>query len=113
MDTIWLNLNGLQMYLIEVSEPFEKWLHGLKDKVAVARILARLKKVEFGSLGDVKALGDKLYEMRIFYGPGYRLYYAKRGKVIILLLNGGDKSTQSRDIKKAKEILNDLEDEND
>ena len=113
MDTIWLNLNGLQMYLIVVSEPFEKWLHGLKDKVAVARILARLKKVEFGSLGDVKALGDKLYEMRIFYGPGYRLYYAKRGKVIILLLNGGDKSTQSRDIKKAKEILNDLEDEND
>ena len=101
------------MYLIEVSEPFEKWLNGLNDKVAVARILARLKKVEFGSLGDVKALGDKLYEMRIFYGPGYRLKKKKKGKIIILLINGGDKSTQSRDIKKAKEILNDLEDEND
>ncbi len=100
------------MYLIEVSEPFEKWLNGLNDKVAVARILARLKKVEFGSLGDVKTLGDKLYEMRIFYGPGYRLYYAKKGKIIILLLCGGDKSTQSRDIKKAKEILNDLEKKN-
>lgn len=54
------------MYLIEVSEPFEKWLNGLNDKVAVARILARLKKFEFGSLGYVKALVEKLYEMKIF-----------------------------------------------
>lgn len=68
-----------------------------------------MTRAENGNLGDVSSVGDKVFEMRIFYGPGYRLYYTRKGDAIILLINGGDKSTQDRDIKKAKEILKELE----
>jgi len=97
------------MYLIETTMQFDKWLKKLKDRSAVGRILARLKVVESGNLGDSKSVGGKISELRLTYGPGYRIYFTKKGNRIILLLCGGNKSTQSSDIKKAKAILRELE----
>jgi putative addiction module killer protein len=96
------------MYLVERTEAFDKWLKKLKDRAATARIVARIKKIELGNLGKTKELKDNLCEFKIDFGPGYRMYYTKKGDTIILLIVGGDKSTQARDIKKAKEILKEL-----
>jgi len=97
---------GLQywMYTILQSKKFTEWFDNLRDRAGKFRILARLRRVELGNLGDVKALGEGLYEMRMTVGPGYHLYYAQRGPTMIFLLAGGDKSTQDNDIKRAKEI---------
>lgn len=84
------------------SAPFTEWLTNLRDRDAHARISARLNRLKLGNFGSVKALGDGVCEMKIDYGPGYRLYYAMQGKSIVLLLIGGDKSTQKQDIKRAK-----------
>jgi len=97
------------MYLIETTNHFNNWITRLKDRTAKARILAKIKNIEFGNLGDTKPLKDGLFEFKITYGPGYRLYYTKKVDVIILLVLGGDKSTQAKDIKKAKLILEELE----
>lgn len=86
------------------KEPFKDWLSGLNDKRAQAKILVCIERAESGNFGDHKSIGDGIFEMRIFYGPGYRLYYALENNKIILLLVGGDKSTQRRDIEKAKRI---------
>ena len=84
---------------------FAKWLKRLKDPDAKSRINLRIRRIALtGNLGDYKPVGDGVCELRIDYGPGYRMYFAQRGKEIILLLIGGDKSSQQRDIKKAKEI---------
>jgi len=96
------------MYLIETTIQFDKWLKRLKDRTAAGRILTKLKMVELGNLGDSKSVGDKVSELRIKYGPGYRIYFFKKGNTIILLLTGGNKSTQNSDIKKAKQILKEL-----
>jgi len=101
------------MYLIEKTVYFDKWLRKLKDNFAKSKILTRLKRLERGHFGDAKALKNKLHELKIDYGPGYRIYYTKKGDSIILLICGGDKSTQINDIDKAKEILKELEQEND
>jgi len=92
------------VYLVEKTIEFDKWLRKLRDKSARARILFRLQRVESGNLGDVKAIGYGLSEMRIHHGKGYRVYYKVVGKKVILLLVGGDKSTQDKDIEKAREI---------
>ena len=84
------------------SEPFTEWLTNLRDRNAHARISARLNRVKLGNFGIVKALGDGVNELKIDYGPGYRLYYAMNGKTVVLLLIGGDKSTQKQDVKIAK-----------
>jgi putative addiction module killer protein len=97
------------MFLVEKSNHFDKWLTKLKDKVAKARILVRIKKVENGNLGEYRAVGGRVSELKIDYGPGYRLYFTKKGDAIIWLLCGGDKSSQQRDIRRAQEILKDLE----
>ena len=97
------------MFLVEKSTLFDKWIKNLKDRRAKARILTRIKKVESGNLGINRSVGGKVSELKIDYGPGYRLYYTVRGETVIWLLCGGDKSTQTRDIKKAKEILQNLE----
>ena len=97
------------MYFIETAIQFDKWLKKLKDKSAIGRILTKLKMVESGNLGDSKSVGGKISELRLTYGPGYRIYFFKKGNTIILLLNGGNKSTQPSDIKKAKAILKELE----
>ena len=93
--------------MIEVrqSDRFRKWLRRLKDRDARVQIFVRLRRVALGHVGDHKSLGGGLYELRIFCGPGYRLYFAKRGTQVILLLAGGDKSSQVRDISQAREIL--------
>ena len=84
-------------------------MHGLRDDGAVVRITARLRRVGQGSLGDVRSVGDGVYEMRIQYGPGYRLYFIRRGSEIIVLICGGDKSSQRRDIERAKRLSAELE----
>jgi putative addiction module killer protein len=99
------------VYTFLRTEEFSTWLKNLKDTAGKARILARLDAAELGNFGDSEPVGDGISEMRIHVGPGYRVYYSRTGKVIYLLLCGGDKSTQKKDIKMAKAILRSLEDE--
>ena len=86
------------------SSIFDGWLTGLRDRRAKVRIAARLDRLAAGNPGDVKPVGDGISELRIDVGPGYRVYYMTRGKVLIVLLCGGDKSTQATDIKQAKAL---------
>jgi putative addiction module killer protein len=97
--------------LIEVrqTERFRIWLTGLRDERARARILKRLDRAQAGNLGDVAPVGDGVSEMRIFCGPGYRVYFVQRGKELIALLCGGDKSTQDADIAEAKALAKELD----
>lgn len=93
------------------SETFARWLGKLKDRQAIARINARIRRLsETGSFGDVKPVREGVSEMRIDCGPGYRLYFMRRGSVLVVLLAGGDKSTQSADIKRAIEIAQEWKD---
>ena len=92
------------MLEVRQSAIFTTWLAKLKDRNAVARIVARLRRFELGNLGDVKAVGEGVSEARIDYGPGYRLYFVKRGAALIVMLCGGDKRTQDADIKQAKKL---------
>jgi len=94
----------LQIFLVEKTSEFDKWLSRLKDTRTKAKILLRLQRVEAGNLGDVAPVGEGISEMRIHFGPGYRIYFKKHGSRLILLLTAGLKSTQDRDIKKAKQI---------
>lgn len=91
--------------MIEGTLEFDNWLHDLKDLKGKARVAARINSASLGNFGDCKSVGDGVYEMRIDFGPGYRVYYTRRGQVVYLLLIGGDKSTQRQDIAKAKSIL--------
>lgn len=84
------------------SSTFDDWLSNLKDRRAVARIAARLDRLSSGNPGDAEPVGEGISELKINYGPGYRVYFLQRGPVLIILLCGGDKSTQSKDIKQAK-----------
>lgn len=94
------------MYLIEKTVEFEKWLRKLKDIRAKAIILFRIQKVEYdGHFGDCESVGDGIRELKIDYAKGYRIYLKEKEERLIILLVGGDKSTQQKDIKKAKEIL--------
>ena len=97
------------MYEIRRTEFFSNWLDRLRDARARARILARLDRVAEGNVGDTRSVGESVSELRIDYGPGYRVYYTKRSRTIVILLVGGDKSTQERDIKRAIQIARDLE----
>lgn len=96
--------------MIEVrkTETFAKWLFGLRDLRARARIQARIDRMEAGNSGDSKSVGEGVSEMRIDYGPGYRVYFVKRGTELIILLAGGDKSSQAKDIRKAIALAADL-----
>ena len=89
------------------SETFKDWRGSLKDRQAVLRINARLERVINGNLGDVKPVGSGVSELRIDYGPGYRVYFMQHGPVVIVLLAGGDKRTQAADIQRAIEIAKD------
>lgn len=90
------------------AQPFVEWLQGLADRQARARIEARLARVAMGNFGDVKPVGEGVLELRIDWGPGYRVYWARVGNVIVLLLCGGDKRTQQRDIERAKAYFEDF-----
>ena len=96
------------MYQIRQTEAFSTWLAALSDKQAKARILARLDSVRLGTLGDTKSLGGGIHEFRVHVGPGYRVYFSQHRRVVLILLCGGDKSTQSRDIARAKRLLKEL-----
>ena len=91
------------------TETFRRWLHGLRDDLAVVTITARLRRATQGNLGDVGSVGDGVSEMRIRYGPGYRLYFVRRGSDMVILLCGGDKSSQRRDIERAKRMTREWE----
>ncbi len=91
-------------YEIEKTEEFDAWLKNLRDRKAVLAIAKRLDRASLGNFGDIAPVGDGVSEMRLFIGPGYRLYYTMRGSRIILMLAGGDKSSQASDIKKAKAL---------
>jgi putative addiction module killer protein len=93
---------------VRKTDEFDGWLAKLRDPRALAKILSRIQRLELGNTGDVKPVGDGISEMRIDYGPGYRVYYKQTGKEIVLLLCGGDKSTQDRDIKRAKQLAAEL-----
>jgi putative addiction module killer protein len=93
---------------IRRTDTFIKWLKNLKDSVARFRIYQRIDRLAGGNPGDVKPVGEGCSEMRINYGPGYRVYYKDTGKEIIVLLCGGDKDSQSNDIEKAKELAKEL-----
>jgi len=93
------------MYEVRTTSEFDNWLDNLKNRTAVLRISARIDRIQQGNLGDVKAITDQISELRFFFGSGYRIYYIIEDKQIILLLNGGDKSHQKKDIKKAKAIV--------
>ena len=97
--------------MIEVRQTrrFATWLAGLRDDRARARILKRLDRAQSGNLGDVAPVGEGVSEMRIFYGAGYRVYFLSRGSELIVLLCGGDKSTQAADIDEAKALAREIE----
>ncbi|NOD37127.1 MULTISPECIES: type II toxin-antitoxin system RelE/ParE family toxin [unclassified Ruegeria] len=97
--------------MIEIRKTalFDKWLKGLKDQRAKARILVRITRLSLGNPGDVKPVGEGVSELRISEGQGYRVYYVSRGDVLIILLCGGDKSSQQADIKTAKAMAKELE----
>ena len=95
------------MFELIRSDTFQRWLDGLTDQRAYDRIIARLGRVQFGHMGDVKYF-DGLSELRIDYGPGYRIYFVQRGRTVIFLLCGGDKSSQSRDITRAKTMAQEV-----
>ena len=99
------------MFTVRQTQEFQDWLDALKDFRAQVRIAARLRLAEAGSLGDWKSVGGEVSEMRVDVGPGYRLYFTRRGSILIVMLAGGDKSTQARDIKRAQRVLKQLESE--
>ena len=96
--------------MIEVRQTavFASWLAQLRDINARARILVRIRRLELGNPGDVKAIGETVSELRIPYGPGYRVYFTRQGQEIVILLCGGDKSSQSRDIAMAKQMAKEI-----
>jgi len=96
------------MYTIRTTDIFTKWLDSLRDINARARVQTRIERLATGNPGDVKPVGEGVSEMRIDYGPGYRVYYTKKGRTVVILLVGGDKRTQATDIKKAIALAHNL-----
>lgn len=96
-------------YEITSTYSFDKWLKGLKDRTTKNKVLARIDRVKNGNFGDFKLLGDNLFELRFFFSGGFRIYYTIRNHQVVLLLNGGSKSSQSRDIGKARQMIQELE----
>lgn len=99
------------MHQLQQTDVFASWLIGLRDVRAQARILARLESARLGNLGDCKAIGSGIREMRIHTGSGYRVYFVQKKQMILLLLCGGSKSSQTRDIARAKKMAQELKDD--
>ena len=99
------------MYTVLQTEAFVAWLDALKDRRAQLRIAARLRQAEAGTLGDWQPVEGEVSEMRVHGGPGYRLYFVRRGRVIVVMLNAGEKSTQKRDIRRALKLASELGDD--
>ncbi len=92
------------MFSIKRTGEFNEWLSGIRDGMTQRRLVKRLRKVTLGNLGDVTPVGDGVFEMREHFGPGWRMYYIQRGTLLIVMLGGGDKSTQTADIAKAVKL---------
>ena len=98
------------MLIVKTLPEFDAWLDSLRDRTTRLRLSRRLDKVQRGNLGDVKTISENLYEMREFFGPGWRMYYTRRADTLIIMLGGGSKGSQTTDIGKAKKLVNMLED---
>ena len=99
------------MIEIRRTTAFDKWFEGLEDDAARGRILSRIDRLILGNFGDARSIGEGVSELRIHYGPGYRVYFVREGATLVVLLGGGDKRTQKRDIVKAREMARQLRDE--
>jgi len=97
------------MFTVKTLPEFTEWLDAIKDKLTVMRLRKRLRKVMLGNLGDVKSVGQGVFEMREFFGPGWRMYYVQQGDVLIVMIGGGEKSTQQADIASAIALSKTLE----
>jgi putative addiction module killer protein len=93
---------------IRQTEDYLRWFERLRDREARARILARIRRLSLGNPGDVESVGEGISELKIDYGPGYRVYYKQRGKTLVVLLAGGDKRSQQKDVKRAQELARGL-----
>lgn len=96
------------MIQIQQTEAYAQWFSGLRDRIARARIDIRIRRLSLGNAGDDKPVGDGVSELRVDHGPGYRIYFVQRGEVVIVLLAGGDKSTQDKDIRNAEALAKNL-----
>jgi putative addiction module killer protein len=97
------------MFTIKRLPEFDAWFEGLRDRTTSIRLAVRLDKAQRGILGDVKQVGEGVFEMREFFGPGWRMYYVQRGAILIVMLGGGDKSSQVRDIAAVQKLAANLE----
>ena len=97
------------MYHIKQTDTFAEWLSALRDNTAKARIISRLDSARLGNLGDYKSVGEGIREMRVHVGPGYRIYFKQQNKLVIFLLCGGSKSSQAKDIERAKQLALEIE----
>lgn len=97
-------------YTVKRLDEFSDWLKGLKDALTRQRLNKQLRKAQLGNLGDVESVSEGVFEMREHFGPGWRMYYVQRGEVLIVMLGGGDKSTQQADIRRAAVLAKRLED---
>jgi putative addiction module killer protein len=93
---------------VRQTDEYERWFESLRDQTARARVLVRIRRLSLGNAGDVRPVGEGVSEMRIDYGPGYRVYFVSRGEELVILLAGGDKRTQARDIEVARELARGL-----
>lgn len=93
------------MYIVKRMPNFDRWLDGLRDRQTRIRLLRRLEKAQRGLLGDIASVGDGVFEMREFFGPGWRMYYIHQGALLIVMLGGGDKNSQAADIAAAKALV--------
>lgn len=96
------------MIEIRQTDEYESWFERLRDREVRFRIVARIRRLSLGNLGDVKPVGEGVSELRITYGPGYRIYIKQQSDTLIVLLAGGDKSSQNRDVERAKQLARDL-----
>ncbi|WP_284700916.1 type II toxin-antitoxin system RelE/ParE family toxin [Robbsia betulipollinis] len=97
------------IYIVKQLDGFSDWLKGLKDGLTRQRLVKRLRKAQLGNLGDVESVGDGVFEMREHFGPGWRMYYVQHGELVIVMLGGGDKSSQQADIRRAIGLAKALE----
>ena len=98
----------VSMIEVRQTEAYSRWFEELRDRQARARINIRIRRLSLGNFGDVKPVGEGVSELRIEYGPGYRVYFAQRGRALVVLLAGGDKHSQDKDIKRALDLAREL-----
>ncbi len=104
----------IEIKLLETDDgkvPFEEWYDSLRDKVTKVRVRRRLDRIELGNFGDTESVGEGIYELRLHFGAGYRVYFARLGNTVIVLIGGGDKSSQKKDIAQAKALWRQYKDE--